>query len=248
MRKEESTVGAHTRHTAHGRGNGQTIERFEDGVAQTITTTRTLTIKAPNYQTALFLLEGTAPYVQNAFSGTQRAQMRDKQVEGSAQAGKRRAKPPKDFDRLYREAQHRDARDDWYGIPAPAFRNALIDACRLVGFAMTRAKCALFVAADGRSADGTPLVKIIGEPHPHEMIARNETGVADIRIRPMWDTWRAELRIRFNADQFTELDVANLLLHAGISVGIGEGRPFSKNSAGLDWGTFTLPTLGGRSA
>jgi hypothetical protein len=64
----------------------------------------------------------------------------------------------------------------------------------------------------------------------------------------MWDEWRAEVRIRFNAEQFTELDVANLLLHAGISIGIGEGRPFSRNSAGLGWGTFTLPTIAGGDA
>ena len=201
---------------------------------------RTLTIPAPNYQVAEFVVEGTAPYVQHAFSSGQRKQMADKQAEGSLQAGKRRAKAPKDFDRLYREAQHRDVKEGWYGQPATGYRNALIEACRMTGFAMTRAKCTLFVEADGWSGDGTPLVRLEGEPERHEMVARNDSGVADIRVRPMWRQWRARLRVRFNADQFTELDVANLLLHAGISIGIGEGRPFSPNSAGLGWGTFTL--------
>jgi len=34
--------------------------------------------------------------------------------------------------------------------------------------------------------------------------------------------------------------VTNLLSRVGMQVGIGEGRPFSKNSAGMGWGTFEL--------
>jgi hypothetical protein len=108
---------------------------------------------------------------------------------------------------------------------------------------MTRAKLSLFVVADGfDKLDGTPLVKITkGKPHYVEHAVRNESGVADIRPRPMWDEgWEAEVRLTWDADQFSTIDVANLLMRVGLQVGIGEGRPDSKNSAGMGWGTFVL--------
>jgi hypothetical protein len=57
----------------------------------------------------------------------------------------------------------------------------------------------------------------------------------------MYDVgWTANLRIDFDADIFTGADIANLVLRAGVQVGIGEGRPFSKNSCGMGWGTFEI--------
>jgi hypothetical protein len=108
---------------------------------------------------------------------------------------------------------------------------------------MTRAKMSLFVAADGfDKLDGTPLVRITkGKPHYVEHAVRNATGVADIRARPMWDEgWEADVTLTWDSDQFTQADVANLLLRSGMQVGIGEGRPDSKNSAGMGWGLFQL--------
>lgn len=70
--------------------------------------------------------------------------------------------------------------------------------------------------------------------------ARNATGVVDLRSRPMWREWSARVVVRFDTDQFTPADVANLLVRAGAQVGIGEGRPDSRQSAGLGFGLFTL--------
>lgn len=205
---------------------------------------REIRISAPNIQTAVFELEGTTPYVQNKFSDKARKQMREKQAAGSlANKGGRRA--AKDFDACYADAMHNceTKGKKWYGIPAPAFRNALISACRIVDFKMTLAKLSLFTEADGfDSGDGTPLVQITkGDPHPFEAAVRNETGVCDIRVRPMWNEgWRATLRMKFDADQFSLEDVTNLLMRAGQQVGIGEGRPDSKKSAGMGWGLFSI--------
>jgi hypothetical protein len=119
----------------------------------------------------------------------------------------------------------------------------MISACRTVGFKMTVAKLSVFVLPDGFDKDdGTPLVKILkGTPRQHEGLVRLATGVADIRIRPMWAPgWEAEVRVRFDADQFTATDVAHLMMRVGMQVGVGEGRPDSKNSAGMGWGTFNL--------
>lgn len=201
--------------------------------------TAAVTIKAPNLTTAKFSICGNAPYVQNAFPAKAREMMRAKQAAGST-AKKGAKREAKDFAECYEQAQHR-SRDGWHGIPAAGIRAALISACRLVGFQMTRAKLSVFVVADGfDTLDGTPLVRIHGEPHYVEHAVRNESGVADIRPRPMWDEWTAEVTLRWDADQFTTVDVANLLHRAGLQVGIGEGRPDSKNSAGMGWGTFDV--------
>ncbi len=132
----------------------------------------------------------------------------------------------------------------WRGIPASCFRQACISACRLVGFKMTLAKLALFVEADGIDADeGTPLVRIHGEPRMHEAHVRNATGVVDLRVRPMWEEWYADVLIRWDGDLFTATDVLNLMSRVGQQVGIGEGRPDSKQSSGQGWGLFKVELM-----
>ena len=80
-----------------------------------------------------------------------------------------------------------------------------------------------------------------GEPVYHEAIVSLPNGSPDIRARPMWrEGWEAVVRIRFDGDQFTTSDVANLLARAGMQVGVGEGRPDSSKSAGMGWGLFRV--------
>lgn len=202
---------------------------------------RTVTIAAPRMESSVLTIIGTAPLVINAFSAKAREEMRLKQEQGSAgKKGKKRE--PKDFQEKYEAAKH-ISREGWCGIPAAAFRSGMISACRLVGFKMTFAKLTVFIEADGFDlVDGTPLVRITkGEPKYVEHAVRNESGVADIRPRPMWaEGWEADVRVRWDADQFSVTDVLNLLMRVGLQVGIGEGRPDSKNSAGMGWGLFTV--------
>ena len=204
-------------------------------------TDKSLVISAPKFQTASFKIIGSAPYVQNKFSAKAREQMKQKQEAGS-QGKKGVKREPKDFQAAYQAAMYVST-DGWHGIPAPSFRNASISACRLAGFKMTLAKLSIFIEADGFDAEtGTPLVKISkGRPQYHEAAVRNESGVCDIRPRPMWrEGWEAVVRVRFDADQFSVEDVANLMMRVGQQVGIGEGRPDSTNSAGIGWGLFAL--------
>jgi hypothetical protein len=200
-----------------------------------------MTIRPPDFRTGIFTVVGTTPYVQCAFSSKSREQMKATQEAGStAKKGKKRE--PKDFRAAYEGAIHR-FKDGGYGIPASAFRNGCIDACRMCGFAMTQAKMSVFAEADGEDpADGTPLIRITkGKPEYFESMVRNDNGSCDIRARPKWQPgWEATVRLTFDADQFTLDDVANLLMRVGLQVGIGEGRPYSKNSAGMGWGLFRL--------
>jgi hypothetical protein len=203
-------------------------------------TTKSLTISAPNFQTAEFRIRGNAPYVQNKFSHKARITMKETQEAGST-SRKGKKKEPKNFHDNFKQSQHVSP-DGWYGIPAPAFRAAMVSACKIAGFAMTRAKLSVFVEADGFDADDqTPLVRITkGEPEYAEHIVRIQM-TTDIRARAMWRPgWEAVVRVKFDADQFTLTDVANLLMRVGMQVGVGEGRPDSKTSTGMGWGTFDV--------
>ena len=110
---------------------------------------------------------------------------------------------------------------------------------------MTHAKMSIFVEADGNDlVDGQPLIILhAGEPEKTKMAVRNATGVADLRVRPMWREWSIEPVFRFDADQFSVSDVVNLVARAGVQIGIGEGRPYSKSSNGMGYGTFKIEAV-----
>jgi hypothetical protein len=227
------------REVPSGRIKIPALEQGELDALMKETPNRNIRISAPRLMTANISIEGISPYVQNAFAEKQRQIMEDIQRQGQ-QARGRRVRNPKDFDENYKNAQHR-SEEGWLGIPAPAFRNAMIDACRLCGIKMTHAKLSIFIEADGLDvAEGTPLVKIIGDPQVHKASVRNESGVADIRWRPMWRKWSALVRVTWDLDQYNSIDIGNLFMRAGLQVGIGEGRPGSPNSNGLGWGRFEV--------
>jgi len=208
--------------------------------AKTPTAEESVVVQPPKIETAEFTIEGTAPYVQLRFSEKAIKAMRDKMEAGST-ATKKKAREARDFDDDFRHSMHYDAKKGWVGIPASAFRAGLISACRLVGFKMTIAKLSVFVEPDGfDKIDGTPLIRIQGDPEPLVMHTRNATGVCDLRVRAQFWPWSADVRVTYDAGQFSRQDVANLMLRVGTQVGIGEGRPDSKNSTGMGWGTFTL--------
>lgn len=218
-------------------GNEADLNRRPDAIDEG----KIIAISPPKFETIQVSLVGTAPYMQARFSEKARLMMRNKMLAGS-QAKKGGAREARDFDDDYKQAMYL-LPDGSHGLPAGTFRNACISACRIVGFKMTMAKLALFVERDGWDVrDGiTPLVRIHGIPKPIEMMTRNATGVADIRVRPVWEPgWRIDLRISFDAEIFRRADVVNLLSRVGMQVGIGEGRPDSKASAGLGYGLFTV--------
>lgn len=199
---------------------------------------KVLTVKAPDLRILEVRIIGDSPYMQHAFTEKAMAQMKAKHEAGSTARGKKE-RSKRDFEEDAKAATHRST-EGWVGIPASSFRNAMISACRMVGFQMTKAKLSVFVKQDGLDAvDGQGLVKLIaGKPETPILAVRNETGVVDLRCRPLWRVWSAVLRIQYDADQFTATDVANLLMRAGAQVGIGEGRPDSKKSAGMGFGLF----------
>lgn len=202
--------------------------------------TQSVQITPPNIQTAIFTIEGTAPLVIHRFSAKAKNGMLDTMKAGStARKGKKRE--PLDVENTFNDARYISP-EGWDGFNVAAVRAAIISACRLVGFKMTIAKLSVFVEADGRDKIEPEfgLIRIYGKARCLESIARVETGSAYVTIRPCYDEWKAKIRIRFDGDQFTIQDVSNLLSRVGAQVGLGEGRPDSKNSTGMGWGTFRI--------
>jgi hypothetical protein len=203
--------------------------------------TKQIIIKKPTFSRATVEIEGTAPYLQNNFSSENRQKMEQKQREGSSQGKTRRAKPPKDFQKVYEGSMH-ISQEGWHGIPATAFRNAMIDACRLTEFDMIRAKMCIWIVPDGLDRDNLePLVRITdGKPRMHIQRVKIGMNQTDLAARAVFEKWKADITIEWDADVFQAQDVFNLLARAGQQVGVGAGRPLSKTSGGTGKGTFKV--------
>lgn len=201
---------------------------------------KTVTISAPNLKVATFEIVGVAPLVIHRFAAKIKEQMKQKMETGKAASSKKN-REAKLTDDSYKEARY-ESSEGWEGFHASAIRNACISACRLVGFKMTLAKLSIFVIQDGwdKTEPQIPLIRIFGKSVKQEDMARVETGQPYVTVRAAYHNWKAKVKIRWDADQFTDADIYNLLYRVGMQVGIGEGRPDSPNSAGMGWGLFNV--------
>ena len=200
--------------------------------------TKQIVIAAPNFKSVEFTIEGTAPFVSNNFSQEAMDMMKgNTQKVSGAKGGKRE---PKNYTADYEGSKHVSV-DGWLGISCSSFRQGAISACRIVGFKMTLAKLGIFIRPDGfDKASGEPLVRIVGTPRMAEHTVRLASGVAAIKARAMFDTWSAKIVVDYDGDMFGVQDLYNLFMRLGLQVGIGAGRPDSKTSAGMGWGTFRV--------
>lgn len=179
-----------------------------------------ITIPAPNIQTATFRLNGTTSLICHAWSDKAKRQMLDKQMKRAAK-GKEAKNPEQDFlDSLYPMPD-----GDGYGFPALAFKAAMVRAGTLAELRMTFLRLVMHVP------DG--LIRIEGTPEPREDMVRVGNGVADIRYRGEFMPWAVDLPIRFNANVISHEQLANLLVTAGFSVGVGEWRPEKDGNHGM---------------
>jgi hypothetical protein len=197
-------------------------------------------IKAPDLRIATFHIKGTSPLVIHRFSVKTKEQMAQKMAQGKSASSKKN-REAKNSDDTFNESRY-ISQEGWDGFHAASIRNAMISACRLVGFKMTLAKMSVFVLQDGwdKFEPQIPLIRIIGKAVKQADMARVETGQPYVTYRAAYNPWEAKIRIRFDNDQFSIEDVSHLLSRVGMQVGIGEGRHDSKNSAGMGWGCFEL--------
>lgn len=191
---------------------------------------------------------GQTPLKVLRFSAKKRGEVQSKQEAGD-QAKTKTRRQAKDFAAEYEEAKYRCTqlidgdKITWLGINASGVRNGCIETCRMAGFAMTRAKMAIFCIQDGYDdLDRTSLCRVYGDEEMSVDPVRNASGVIDLRPRVMFSEWRINVRLRFDEDQFSVSDVINLMIRVGQQNGLGEGRPNGTNGAGTGNGLFLCDT------
>jgi len=220
-----------------------TITTVAEAAKLDIVKPKEMVIKPLREAILAFSIKGSAPLLTARFSEKARIKLQT-QMEAGQSSRSKKVRDPRDFVADAEAAMHRMHKTNDPGVPCAAFRAAMISACRTVGFKMTVAKLGLFVMSDGLSKEGTPLIKISGAHDISIMPVRNASGVVDLRARPIFAEWSAVVRVRFDLDLFGAEDVVNLMNRAGRQVGIGEGRPDSRMSAGLGFGTFDVVATG----
>jgi hypothetical protein len=173
---------------------------------------------------------GTTPLIVHRFSEKAKRQMLDNMQ------GKRTPKQAKDPEAEYQAAFY-NLKDGRYGFPAVGVKQAMVSATRLFGkdVSMVLVRQTIFVHGEPGD-DQQPLVPVEGEPVMREDVVTVGRGGSDLRYRPMFSEWRADVQITYVKASFTRGSVLTLLDAAGLGVGIGEWRP-EKNG---DFGQFKI--------
>lgn len=177
---------------------------------------------------------GTAPLITNRWSEKARQMMLDKQ-----QSSARAKKEAKDPEALF-EAAHYKLPDGRNGMPATAFKAAIVHAARLFE-GITQVSLKQMVRVLGELDDrGEQIIPITcDEVIMREDTPRNASGVADLRYRPQFNGWRAVLPVQIVEGQLDEASLLALVDAAGIG-GVGEMRPTAPKSATGQYGTFEV--------
>lgn len=126
------------------------------------------------------------------------------------------------------------------GIPATAFKAAIVSACRFFKeLPMVEAKLLFFV--EGIGPDQLVPFEHDGEPVLREDTPRNANGGADLRYRYSFHPWRATLRVHYLPTSITPQSVL-ALVDAGGNGGVGDWRPSAPKSSTGTFGQFKVVT------
>jgi len=132
------------------------------------------------------------------------------------------------------EAASYRTEDGGYGIPVSAVKKALISAAHKdLGIEKTLVRKALFIICD----DANGVIPIdTDEPVMREDCVRVGAGSTDLRYRPEFRQWSADIEVEFDSELLTPEAIVNLVERAGFGVGVGESRP----EKGGEWGRFEV--------
>jgi hypothetical protein len=148
---------------------------------------------------------------------------------------------PKNPEAQFQAAKYLDSRgrDCLRGI---AVKKAIVKAARnLDGVDMTQLRGWIFIQGD--------LIPI----HYEECVMREDLvkigmGKTDLRWRPEYLNWYADVKVEYLANVITASQVINLLQHAGFSVGIHEWRPERDGDHGRFEVDFNVSKVPGKKA
>lgn len=178
-------------------------------------------------------VEGVTPIIPHKWSEKAKRMMRAKQ-SGQTVRQKREPKDPQED--AMAACYWLDDASTIPGIPATAFKGAMVDACRFFEApTMMMAKRMIFVVGEGVDQ----LIRLDGKSELREDIPRNETGVVDLRYRYQFYPWSAQVTIRFPQKLITPESIATLLDAAGRN-GVGDWRPGAPKSNTGTFGQFRV--------
>lgn len=181
---------------------------------------------------------GTAPLIVSRFSEKQKRLMLE------AQQGRKKLREVRDPEAEYQAAFYRIKEEGdtspRYGFPVIGFKAAMISATRLYdrSVSMTLMRQIIFMNGLMTDADQQHLFEIHGEPRMREDVVRlaGSSRSADLRFRPEFPVWSAELTIIYVASLVSQASVLSLIDAGGLGVGIGEWRPEHDG----EFGTFAI--------
>lgn len=176
-------------------------------------------------------IKGVSPLIVHKWSEKAKREIADKQA-GKAKNKKHDIREPEvDFE----QAKHVSP-EGWEGFPAAGFKAAMIRGAKMIGLVMKDTQTAFFIKAD---CEETQLVRINGESRMRTDMVRVGMGSADIRYRPEYPEWDADLQIEFNEGIVSLDQIYQLVKAAGYGCGIGEMRP---EKTKFNYGRFELKT------
>ena len=217
-----------------------------------------LSIKKLELESVVLKIVGTRPLIVNAWDPKVQAEMISKQMKLPVKGAKQRERDPvAEFEASrYRIPEALGGGD---GVPASAFKQAFVDACRHVDITMVLATGAFHVR--GLEVEQPPvtivdksgdeielgeksmeLIPIYGsEPTMRmDMVRLDGGGSADMRFRPQYKHWFCYVPILISKGSLTVQQVADLANRAGFHCGICEWRPMSKKSKNGSYGMFKI--------
>lgn len=172
---------------------------------------------------------GISPLIVHAWSEKSKKMISDKQA-GKAKNKKHEIRQPEEE---FEAAKHISI-SGWEGFPAAGFKAAMIRGAKMIGMVMKDTQQAFFINAE---CEETQLVRIHGESRMRTDMVRVGMGASDIRYRPEYPDWYAELNIEFNEGVISVDQIHQLVKAAGYGCGVGEMRP---EKGKFNYGRFKL--------
>lgn len=172
---------------------------------------------------------GISPLIIHAWSTKAMIEMETKQKMG-VKNKKHEIRVPEEE---YEAAKHKSPQG-WEGFPAAGFKAAMIRGAKMIGMVMKDTQTSFFIKAD---CEETQLIRIFGEPRLRRDMVRVGMGSADLRYRPEYPEWSANLTIEFNSGVVSLDQIYQLIKAAGYGCGVGEMRP---EKTKFNYGRFKL--------
>tara|TARA_Y100001970_G_C14237383_1_gene862669 strand:+ start:1119 stop:1715 length:597 start_codon:yes stop_codon:yes gene_type:complete len=184
-------------------------------------------INPPNFQKVQLKVTGLTPLIQNKMKETVIQEMEDVRAGKKTKVNAQRTAidPKKEY---LKSAYKQD--DGSFGFPASAFKQCAVRAGKALGLAMTDARTLFFVLPT--APDGECVSIKSKKPVLRKDPVNVKTG-KDLRFRPEFKDWKADLLVSYDADRITIEQIANLLNHGGQTVGVGEWRPEKNGTFGM---------------